>query len=61
LLAKAAALCASLVQNHPSEILATIDEEEGLILELAAGRLRREDVLAWLQNHTKSLEPNSAG
>lgn len=78
---KAAALCASLVQNHPFvdgnkrvghaamatflllngvEIVATIDEQERLILDLAAGRLRRDDVAAWLQNHTVRLNPDSA-
>jgi death-on-curing protein len=78
---KAAALCASLVQNHPFidgnkrvghaametflqlngfEVDATVDEQELLILELAAGRTRREDVLAWLQSHTNKLDSDSA-
>jgi death-on-curing protein len=81
LLEKAAALCTSVVQNHPFvdgnkrvghaamatflvlngfEITATIDEQEQLILDLASGRRRREDVLAWLQNHTKKLGSDSA-
>lgn len=81
LLGKAAALCASLVQNHPFvdgnkrvghaamatflllnglDITATIDEQEALILDLAAGRSRREDVLAWLENHTAKLGSDSA-
>ena len=63
-----AALCASLVQNHPFvdgnkrvghaamatflllngfDITATTDEQEALILDLAAGRRRREDLAAW--------------
>lgn len=63
---KAAALCTSLVQNHPFvdgnkrvghaamatflmlngvEIEATIDEQERLILDLAAGHHSREDVM----------------
>jgi death-on-curing protein len=78
---KAAALCTSLVQNHPFidgnkrvghaametflqlnglEVDGTVDEQERLILELAAGRSRREDVLAWLQAHTKKLGSDSA-
>jgi death-on-curing protein len=81
LLEKAAALCTSVVQNHPFvdgnkrvghaamatflvlngfDITATIDEQEQLILDLASGRRRREDVLAWLQNHTKKLGSDSA-
>jgi death-on-curing protein len=80
-LEKAAALCASLVQNHPFvdgnkrvghaamatflvlnglDIAATVDEQEALILDLAAGRCRREDVLTWLQSHTKKLDSDSA-
>jgi death-on-curing protein len=81
LLDKAAALCASLVQNHPFvdgnkrvghaamatflmlngyDIAATADEQEQLILDLAAGRLRREDLAVWLQHHTAKLGPDSA-
>jgi death-on-curing protein len=81
LLDKAAALCTSLVQNHPFvdgnkrvghaamatflllngvEIVATTDEQENLILELASGKRDREDVAAWLRNHTKKLEADSA-
>ncbi len=81
LLAKAAALCTSLVQNHPFvdgnkrighaamatflllngvDLAASIDEQEELILDLAAGRRRREDVERWLQSHTKGLDPGSA-
>jgi death-on-curing protein len=77
LLDKAAALCTSLVQNHPFvdgnkrvghaamatflmlhdvEIAATVDEEERLILDLAAGRCRREELVSWLQSHTKKAD-----
>ena len=42
------------------EIAATLDAQEALILELAAGRRRREDVRAWLQEHTKQLGSDSA-
>jgi death-on-curing protein len=78
---KAAALCASLVQNHPFvdgnkrvghaamatllllsgfDIVATVEEQEVVILELAAGRWRREDLVAWLRAHTKNLGSDSA-
>jgi death-on-curing protein len=80
-LEKAAALCASLVQNHPFldgnkrvghaamatflmlngvEIVGSTDDQERLILDLAAGERRREDVLAWLREHTKTLDSDSA-
>jgi len=69
---KSAALCFSIVMNHPfldgnkrvghaametflilndHEILASPDEQERLILNLAAGQLRREDFTAWVCNH----------
>lgn len=69
---KAAALCFSLVMNHPFvdgnkrvdhaametflilngfEIEATVDEQEKIILDLAAGRLTREALTNWLKNH----------
>ena len=78
---KAAALCASLVQNHPFvdgnkrvghaamatflllnglEIVATTDEQERLILDLAAGRSGRGQLAAWLHTHTEKLGSNSA-
>lgn len=78
---KAAALCASLVQNHPFvdgnkrvghaamatflmlnsvDIVATTDEQEHLILDLAAGKLRRLDLVAWLHDHTTSRDDDSA-
>jgi len=80
LLEKAAALCTSLVQNHPFvdgnkrvghaamatflilngvEIAATIDEQEQLILSLAAGHQSREDIVSWLRGHTQ-LDSDSA-
>lgn len=67
---KAAALCTSLVQNHPFvdgnkrighaamatflmlngvEIAANTNDQERLILDLASGRLRREDLAVWLR------------
>jgi death-on-curing protein len=81
LLDKAAALCASLVQNHPFidgnkrvghaamatflvlngiDITAPTDEQEALILNLAAGRRHRADLLVWLQDHTVKLGSDSA-
>lgn len=72
LVGKAAALCFSLVQNHPFvdgnkrvghaametflvlngfEIDATTDEQEKLILTLAAGELSRELLVNWLNRH----------
>ena len=72
LVSKAAALCFSLVMNHPfidgnkrighaametflvlngSEIEADVDEEERLILDLAAGKLGREELTSWLNDH----------
>ena len=81
LLDKAAALCASLVQNHPFidgnkrvghaamatflvlngiDITAPTDEQEALILNLAAGRRYRADLLVWLQDHTVKLGSDSA-
>lgn len=78
---KAAALCASLVQNHPFvdgnkrvghaamatflilngfEIAATVDEQEALVLDLAAGRCRREDIGSWLRDHTQKSASDSA-
>ncbi len=69
---KAAALCFSLVKNHPFvdgnkrvghaametflvlngfEILAEIEEQEMLILKLAAGDLERPDLVEWISRH----------
>jgi len=73
---KAAALCFSLVRDHPfldgnkrvghaametflvlngSEIEASIDEQEHLMLDIAAGRLSRDEVAAWLREHVRPL------
>jgi len=76
---KAAALCFSLIQNHPFtdgnkrvghasmevflqlngyEIQASVDEQEDLILGVAAGDVKREDLVSWLRNHLIQLEGN---
>jgi death-on-curing protein len=70
---KAAALCFSLVMNHPfvdgnkrighaametflilnaHEITADVDDQERIILNLAAGQLTRDDFVKWLKQHT---------
>ena len=74
LVEKSAALCFSLVKNHPfvdgnkrvghaametllvlngSEIEASSDEQEQLVLALAAGQLSREDLVGWLRGHVR--------
>ena len=74
LVEKSAALCFSLVKNHPfvdgnkrvghavmetllvlngSEIEASTDEQEQLVLALAAGQLSREDLVGWLRGHVR--------
>jgi len=73
LIAKAAALCYSLVMNHPfvdgnkrighaametflvlngHEIQCHVDEQEGVILQLAAGDLSRNAFTQWVRLHT---------
>jgi death-on-curing protein len=73
LVAKAAALCHSLVLNHPfvdgnkrvghaametflllngREIACDVDEQEGVMLRLAAGHLPRDAFTEWLRAHT---------
>jgi len=73
---KAAALCHSLVMNHPFvdgnkrtghaatevflvlnglEILAETDEQERIILLLAAGTLGRTELASWLQGHVAPM------
>ena len=73
LVAKAAALCHSLVMNHPfvdgnkrvghaamevflllngSEIAADVDEQERVMLRLAAGELSRAAFTDWIRAHT---------
>ena len=72
IVAKAAALCFSLVMNHPFvdgnkrvghaametflvlnwyEIISNVDEQERVMLELAAGKMSRINFLEWLNNH----------
>jgi death-on-curing protein len=69
---KAAALCHSLIMNHPFvdgnkrvghaametflilngfEIDANIDEQERIVLDVASGKLRREELTSWLAGH----------
>lgn len=69
---KAAALCFSLVLNHPFvdgnkrvghaamevflllnglELRATVDEQEQLMLRLAAGHLKRDALVEWVKQH----------
>ena len=71
---KAAALCFSLVENHPlldgnkrvghaametflvlngAELDAPLADQERLMLELAAGRLNRDQLAAWLCQHLR--------
>jgi death on curing protein len=71
---KAAALCFSLVNNHPfvdgnkrvghaatetflilngSEIDASVDDQERLMLDLASGRLTRDQLAAWIAAHLR--------
>jgi death-on-curing protein len=74
---KAAALCFSLVGNHPfvdgnkrvghaametflvlngAEIDASLDEQERVMLDLAAGRVDRGQLADWLRQHLTPLE-----
>jgi death-on-curing protein len=77
MISKAAALCHSLIINHPFidgnkrvghaametflilngfEIDADIDEQERLVLDIASGKLSREEFTSWLGRHiTKRL------
>ncbi len=73
---KAAALCFSLVMNHPFidgnkrvghasmetflilngyEIIASVDEQESVMLSLAAGKMSRTNFLEWLNNHISHI------
>jgi death-on-curing protein len=72
IVAKAAALCFSLVMNHPFvdgnkrvghaametflilnwyEIISNVDEQERVMLKLAAGKMSRINFFEWLNNH----------
>ena len=76
IITKAAALCFSLVMNHPFvdgnkrvghaametflilngyEILASVDEQESVMLSLAAGKMSRTNFLEWLNNHISHI------
>jgi len=76
LVEKAAALCFSLVANHPfvdgnkrvghaamatflvlngMDVQAGLDDQEHVMLDLAAGRIDRGDLTAWLRQHVKPL------
>jgi death-on-curing protein len=73
---KAAALCFSLVMNHPFidgnkrvghasmetflilngyEIISSVDEQERVMLELAAGKMSRIYFSEWLNNHISHI------
>jgi death-on-curing protein len=73
---KAAALCFSIVQNHPFldgnkrvghatmetflvlnglEIEAPVEEQERTILDVAAGRLDRPHLAAWVADHVRPI------
>jgi death-on-curing protein len=73
---KAAALCFSLVMNHPFvdgnkrvghaametflilngyEIFARVDEQESVMLSLAAGKMSRINFLEWLNKHISHI------
>jgi death on curing protein len=75
---KAAALCFSLVLNHPfidgnkrighaamevflmvngKELRASVDDQERIILELAAGQLSRDAFLEWVQEYIAPAKP----
>ena len=75
IISKAAALCFSLVMNHPFidgnkrvghaametflilngfEINATVDEQERIIIDLAAGQMKRDAFVFWLNDHITS-------
>ena len=73
---KAAAICYSLVMNHPFidgnkrighaametflvlngfELTADVDNSERTILQLAAGNLTRDELLAWVTDHLRAI------
>ena len=82
LVTKAAALCYSLVMNHPfvdgnkrvghaametflllnsHEIECDVDEQERVILQLAAGDLSRNDFIEWVRLHTTTESNPTSG
>lgn len=54
------AAMATFLMLNGVEIVATVDEQEQLILNLAAGLRSREDIVAWLQDHAKKLDSDSS-
>jgi death-on-curing protein len=50
-----AAMEAFLIING-DEIFASVDDQESIILQLAAGKISREAFTDWLKEHIKSLE-----
>lgn len=79
---KAAALCYSIVMNHPfldgnkrvghaametflvlngHEIQCGVDEQERVVLQLAAGKLSRDALVAWVQAHMVPLADTPPG
>jgi len=42
------------------DIIANVEEQEQLILALASGQRRRNDLVAWLREHTRNLDSDSA-
>ena len=73
---KAAALCFSLVMNHPYvdgkkrightametflilngyEIISSVEEQENVMLALAAGKMSRTNFSEWLNNHIRHI------
>ena len=43
------------------ELVATIDEQERSMLDLAAGQVTREQLTDWLERHTQPIAGSSAG
>ena len=43
------------------ELAGTVDEQERLMLDLAAGQITREQLTDWLEQHTKPSAGSSAG
>jgi death-on-curing protein len=42
------------------ELVGTVDEQERLMLDLADGQITREQLTAWLEQHTKPIVGSSA-
>lgn len=43
------------------ELVGTLDEQERLMLDLAAGQITREQLTDWLEQHIKPIAGTSAG